>query len=256
MRSEAEFRQAKNLMRRGLSDYRIARQIGIPRSTIQNWRKRSIPPRGSRYADQSNWRPPHSPSFSYLLGIYLGDGCLSVVRASGAIRSAFVQIVLDEQYPLVIASCIAALRRTFPEARVGHYDYKRGRAITLQVSGERVMAAFLPLHGAGLKHSRTIQLANWQREIADAHPHEFLRGLLHSDGSRCLNRFTIELAHGLREYCYVRYFFTNYSADIRALFCEYCDLLGIRWTQSNSRNISVSHRDAVAILDSFVGPKR
>jgi hypothetical protein len=51
-------------------------------------------------------------------------------------------------------------------------------------------------------------------------------------------------------------FFSNRSADIRALFCEYCERLGIRWTQSNPRNISVSHRPSVELLDSFVGPKR
>jgi hypothetical protein len=51
------------------------------------------------------------------------------------------------------------------------------------------------------------------------------------------------------------YFFSNLSSDIRALFCEHCELLGIRWTQSNPRNISVSHRRTVALLDDFVGPK-
>ena len=56
-------------------------------------------------------------------------------------------------------------------------------------------------------------------------------------------------------YEYVRYFFTNYSEDIRRIFCEHCDLLGIRWTQSNHRNISISHRDSTAILDRIVGPK-
>jgi len=58
------------------------------------------------------------------------------------------------------------------------------------------------------------------------------------------------------EYAYPRYFFSNMSADIRGLFCEYCERLGIRWTQSNQRNISVSHRGSVARLDEFVGPKR
>jgi hypothetical protein len=57
------------------------------------------------------------------------------------------------------------------------------------------------------------------------------------------------------EYSYPRWFFSNRSADIRALFCEYCERLGIRWTQSNPRNISVSHRKSVAILDSFVPVK-
>ena len=45
------------------------------------------------------------------------------------------------------------------------------------------------------------------------------------------------------------------SADIRGLFCEYCERLGVRWTHSNHRNISVSHRRSVAKLDGFIGPK-
>jgi len=57
------------------------------------------------------------------------------------------------------------------------------------------------------------------------------------------------------EYAYPRWFFSNRSADIRGLFCEYCERLGIRWTQSNPRNISVSHRTSVALLDSFVPGK-
>ena len=59
----------------------------------------------------------------------------------------------------------------------------------------------------------------------------------------------------MAEYAYPRFFFSNRSADIRGLFCEYCDRLGIRWTQSNPRNISVSHRRSVALLDAFAGPK-
>jgi len=39
-------------------------------------------------------------------------------------------------------------------------------------------------------------------------------------------------------------------------FSEHCDLLGIRCTRSNARNVSVSHRGSVAVLDRFVGPKR
>jgi hypothetical protein len=57
------------------------------------------------------------------------------------------------------------------------------------------------------------------------------------------------------EYAYPRYFFSNLSADIRGLFCESCEQLGLRWTQSNHRNISISHRTSVALLDENVGPK-
>ena len=45
------------------------------------------------------------------------------------------------------------------------------------------------------------------------------------------------------------------SADIRRIFVEHCELLGIRVTQSNHRNLTVSHRDSVAILEEIVGPK-
>jgi hypothetical protein len=63
-------------------------------------------------------------------------------------------------------------------------------------------------------------------------------------------------SRGRSRYAYPRYFFSNKSVDIRELFCQYCERLGIRWTQSNPRNISVSHRRSVALLDTFVGPKR
>ena len=41
------------------------------------------------------------------------------------------------------------------------------------------------------------------------------------------------------------------SADIRGLFCSTCDALGVRWTLSNPRNVSVSHRGSVAVLDAI-----
>lgn len=113
-----------------------------------------------------------------------------------------------------------------------------------------------PQHGPGMKHLRPIVLADWQREIVEADPRPFLRGLIHSDGCRSMNRFTTKLPSGrVAEYAYARYFFSNMSADIRGLFCDACDQLGVRWTQSNHRNISVAHRPSVRRLDTFIGPK-
>ena len=102
-----------------------------------------------------------------------------------------------------------------------------------------------------------IKLTEWQQEIVDQLPRQFLRGLIHSDGCRVVNRFTVNLPKGgPHEYAYTRYFFTNLSIDIRSLFCASCDRLGISWTQSSYKNISVADRRSVEILDSFVGPKR
>jgi len=112
-----------------------------------------------------------------------------------------------------------------------------------------------PQHGAGKKHERAIALVGWQQHLVDRFPKQFLRGLIHSDGSRVVNRFQLKLASGSREYAYPRYFFTNLSADIQRLFCESCERLGIRWTRSSYKNISVADRRSVALLDSFVGSK-
>lgn len=118
------------------------------------------------------------------------------------------------------------------------------------------LAELFPLHGRGPKHTRAIVLAAWQSALVDVHPDEFLRGLIHSDGSRVLNRFTVELPSGRRAYAYPRYFFTNTSSHIRGLFCESCNQLGVHWTRSNDRTISVAERRSVELLDSFIGEKR
>jgi hypothetical protein len=125
----------------------------------------------------------------------------------------------------------------------------------LQLSHPALPYAF-PQHGAGPKHLRPIVLESWQREITLGHPRDLLRGLIHSDGCRTMNRFKTRLPSGrIASYEYPRYFFSNLSDDIREIFCEHCELLGIRWTQSNPRNISIAHRKSVALMDEFIGPK-
>ena len=194
---------------------------------------------------------PDPYSYSYLLGLYLGDGYVGVLR-SGA---ATLQIVCSTDYPELLDDCRAAMQLVVPECRV--VTYPTPFACVRVVAASRTWPAAFPQHGRGRKHERPIVLEPWQREIVDAFPREFLRGLIHSDGCRTVNRFKTKLPSGkVAEYAYPRYFFSNMSADIRGLFCEYCERLGIRWTQSNHRNISVSHRHSVALLDEFVGPKR
>jgi len=53
---------------------------------------------------------------------------------------------------------------------------------------------FFPQHGPGSKLDRKIELVEWQQEIVDERPKAFIRGLVHSDGSRCLNTFTVRVA--------------------------------------------------------------
>jgi hypothetical protein len=79
-----------------------------------------------------------------------------------------------------------------------------------------------------------------------------VRGLIHSDGCRAINRI-----RGRRgTYEYPRYEFSNRSQDIRRIFCDTCDALGVDWRIMKRDVISIARRASVAKLDAFIGPKR
>jgi hypothetical protein len=190
--------------------------------------------------------------YSYVLGLYLGDGCIQQPRPT----CFSIVISLDASYPGIVEHAAQALAACFPDTPVRRCTRKEGGLIVVQLSHPALPFAF-PQHGAGRKHLRPIALEQWQREITTAFPRELLRGLIHSDGCRTMNRFKTKLPSGrIATYEYPRYFFSNLSDDIRRIFCEHCELLGITWTQSNPRNISISHRTSVALMDEFIGPKR
>ena len=97
-------------------------------------------------------------------------------------------------------------------------------------------------------------LAPWQAELVAEHPDELVRGLIQSDGNRHVNRVRGRLDRAKR-YEYPRYMFTNASKDILGNFTDALDRLGVHWTQTTERVISVARREDVAFLDTFVGPK-
>jgi hypothetical protein len=96
-----------------------------------------------------------------------------------------------------------------------------------------------------------IALAPWQKELVLRHPELLLRGLIHSDGCRSINT----IRHPKKTYEYPRYQFSNRSDDIKRIFSDACDLLGIEWRVMNRWDISVARRASVARLDEFIGPK-
>jgi hypothetical protein len=105
----------------------------------------------------------------------------------------------------------------------------------------------LPQHGSGRKHERQIRLQRWQKQIVDRHPDALLRGLIHSDGCRVLNRVNGK--------DYLRYFFNNRSGDILRIFTEACDSISLRWRQNRLDSISIARREDVRRLDRVIGPK-
>lgn len=186
-------------------------------------------------------------AYVYLLGVYLGDGCLTQARR----RVWRLRIFQDRRYPGIVGRCSWAIelvtgRRAGRNAKQGCYEiysyWKHWRCL-------------FPQHAPGPKHHRAIVLAPWQEVLVSAFPHEFVRGLIHSDGCRVINRVRRTWAETSKTYEYSRYHFSNRSADIRSMFVDVCAKLGVEARPNNQCNLSVARRRSVAILDSIVGPK-
>src|SRR5687767_5941187 len=165
MRSAEDVALVHSLLAEGLNDCEVSRRTGIPRSTVREWRSR---PR-SRARRQSGCpecgHPVHDPAllptddYAYLLGLYLGDGCISPHR-----RGVFnLRITLDVRYPLIIEACRAAVAEV-----IGKRPGLTPQAGCVQVSSwSKQWPCLFPQHGPGRKHQRPIELADWQQAIVD-----------------------------------------------------------------------------------------
>jgi hypothetical protein len=163
--------------------------------------------------------------YAYLLGIYRGDGCLGPAGRSVALR-----IVMDAAYPGIIEEVVEAIHAVRGEGTVSRYRPRDERCVVL-TSYTRAWTCLLRSTGRV--------------------PSTFGRGLIHSDGWRGVHRVRVKG----RDYEYPRYQFSNRSPDIRRLFTDAMDELGVAWRPWGRFHVSVARRDAVALLDRHVGPK-
>ncbi len=234
----------------------IQRETGIARATIRCWEAGPIPPVRRQLRGTACFRchPYRFPipgitelAYAQLLGLYLGDGCISA-HARDVFR---LRITLDRAYPMIVEECAALIAILAPENKVS-VTRRADCRVDEPSAYWRHWPCLFPQHGPGVKHHRPIVLEPWQREIVDAYPWRFLRGLIQSDGYRGMNT----IRHPKRTYAYARYQFSNRSSEIRELFCEYCDRVGVEWRRMNRWTISVARRGSVAMMDRHIGPKR
>jgi hypothetical protein len=255
MRTKEEVTRVQGLIALGFNDCEIGRRTGIPRGTIRDWRHGNTPRRQRR--ERSPWESTVSdctvcghgahlfdklpiPEYTYLLGVYLGDGCISRTKKGGYVLRLFQ----DARYVDLIDDWYTAVGTVMPHNKV---NVVRGDCAVI-VCYSNSWPCLLPQHGKGRKHERPIVLTRWQQELVDQDPRPLIAGLIHSDGCRFVNP-----SLGGRKY--LRYMFDNASPDIRQIFCDACDRLEIPWRQPKERTISIARREGVEMLDSFIGPK-
>ena len=157
VRSREEVERVLRLARQGLNQSEIARRTGIPRLTVSGWVRGKLP-RGDGSATLDHRSAAlDRRAYSYLLGMYLGDGHLTHFP-----RTLRLQVYLDTRYPGIIGECVRAIRRVMPHNRVSVYRRRPDNVVHVSCYSQR-WRALLPQHGAGLKHARSIELTDWQR---------------------------------------------------------------------------------------------
>jgi len=264
MHSKATVEEALRLRdEKGLGARRVARRLGVPVGTVRDWHAGKLPWHSRPAPTDESGRPLACPNcrqsihrhgdlgsaYAHLLGLYLGDGSISV-HPRGVYR---LRIFLDKKYPGIVDECVDSIRAVAPDNRV-HVLLTPSNCFSVSTYS-RSWPCLFPQHGPGPKHKRPIFLAGWQQEIAETWPDWLIKGLIQSDGCRFVNS-------GRDGWRHPRYAFSNVSTDITSIFCSACDCLGLKWSaafpkrESAAVAIYVSRKADVARLDEFVGPKR
>jgi hypothetical protein len=237
--------EALRLAAAGVNDCEIARQLGVARTTVRDWRR--IPyerrrdtakcPRCGRAS-----RPLHFAGGDYaeLLGIYLGDGCISRQGRTWQLR-----ISLDSRHSFILEEIEALMARCFPGHKVGRTLAHEGRCSIPWVYSSHLTCLF-PQHGRGKKHERSIRLEDWQQQLVSAAPWRFLRGCIWTDGCSFVNH--------TGRYAYPSYDFANRSQDILDMFVQAADLVGIEYRRYR-HSIRIYRRASVALMEEHVGLK-
>jgi hypothetical protein len=130
----------------GRSATEVARLVGVPRPTIRDWihgrvPKRS-PPGGCATCGGVHDFACLPPAYVQLLGLYLGDGCLSPHR-----RDVYkLRITLDARYPQIADECQDAMEAVMPLSRVNRVDKRTWWEL---YSYSKSWPCLLPQHGPG-----------------------------------------------------------------------------------------------------------
>lgn len=248
MRTESERQLAFQLKEKGLNNTEIAKVTGVPRKTIVDWFAK-----GQEYVVKSSRTlndiieelkrdSTMRLAYSYVLGLYLGDGYINKFP-----RTYRLRVALDKKYPKLNEYAAGKMRQLLPHNDVGIVNFPTHINISVY---SKDLAMMFPQHGVGKKHSRNVSLQTWQHALLD--DVQFLKGLFHSDG--CFYRETIN-----EKYTYERFCFSNMSRDIQRMFQAACQRHGIDFDvtigKTNAMITRVSKKDHVRKMKQMIGTK-
>ena len=109
---------ALELVAEGVDDCEIARRLGVPRTTVRDWRRPRYEARVEVEACARCWCPSRpvrlTPSdYAELLGLYLGDGHITILD-----RTQRLRLFLDSRHARVVDEAEALVGRCLPVNRV------------------------------------------------------------------------------------------------------------------------------------------
>lgn len=222
MHSKETKNKATELNNSGLNISQISKMIGVDRSTIREWfaeTKRYIKTKPindeanffERFESCSDLRA----AYYYLLGQYLGDGSISRNSRTYALR-----IFATDKYVNIIDEIVNSMLMVLPCNRVYVTDKKGCKVVTIN---SNILPKLFPQHGIGKKHTRKIELTEWQLKYLDENSKYLARGLFQSDGCR----YKLEYGNA--------YNFSNVSIDIHEIFQKCLLLNGIYYTFNESK---------------------
>lgn len=244
----AEYNEVMELLKLEPNMMEVSRRTGIKWSTLRNWKigrskshelyqiNRPFRTINTKKDDLTavEYLTSLNPSlseearnsyYSFILGLYLGDGCIS---------QNVLNIYLDKKYDKMnkyVMFCYGKLFGRDPnilDRSCDNIKYK-SNSIVVRYSNPYIGKIF-PHCGVGMKYLRKIELQSWQKQIIN--PIELVKGLIFSDGCFYFNKVT-------KQYYYN---FTNCSMDIIQILINALNELDIKNTlniRTNNRNHTI-----------------
>jgi len=250
MRTSKEIDQIRECWLLGFKQTETSIKLNIPRATVKDYYNRfskgeMMEAKPSSLLENLLLVNLKKEAYSYLLGLYLGDGHIAKTKPlkNGNVVYKF-RIFQDAKYINLIQLCIDKMKILF-ESEVNVVNKPGCKEI---ICYKNNIPEIFPQHGPGKKHTREIVLTDWQKDIVRKYPKEFIKGLIHSDGCR----YVIKQS----EYEYVKYELSNRSQDILGYFDWACSLIGVDTRRhSGSRASILRTQKDVDCFESFIGPK-